>query len=227
MLNSPPRQLSTFPMPSFLPPFEALVEHCRDHGIRCHADFEKKFLGFAMSGETAVYKVKWTITHEDQILQMEICLPIQPRDEKIRPLVLETLNRANYKLVLGHFSMDLYDGEIIFHLACPISEAGLEDRIIGRLFGTALATSDLYFAALMRVIYGGHTPEDAVYLADLPSHSESVSENKSSETAEKAAPVQIPMAENPLRRTRKKRRPPKSGGSSAPADPPADQGPDG
>ncbi len=213
-------------MNNSLPPFEALVKHCKDHGIRCHADHEQKFLGFAMCGETAVYKIKWCITHEDEMLQMETCLPVQPREEKNRALIVETLTRANYKLVVGHFGIDLPDGEVIFHLAYPISEAGLDDRMIGRLFSTALATSDLYFAALMRVIYGGHTPEDAIYLADLPSHSESVSENKPCEAAEKTSPIQIPMADNPLRRTRKKRRPPKSGESSAPADPPADQGPD-
>jgi len=213
-------------MPSFTSSFEALVEHCRDNGIKCHADFEKKFLGFAMRGETAVYKIKWCITHEDEMLQMEICFPIQPRDQKIQPLILETLNRANYKLVVGHFAMDLADSEIIYHLSCPISEAGLEDHMIGRLFGTALAASDLYFTALMRVIYGGHTPEDAVYLADLPSHSESVSESKPPGAEEKPAPVQIPMADNPLHRARKKRRCPKSVEPSAPADPPADQGPD-
>ena len=214
-------------MPSFTSPFETLVEHCKEHDIKCHIDRGKKFISFSMCGETAVYKVRWAITHDDEMLQMDVSIPVHARDEKMRPLVLETLMRANHRLALGNFNLDHSDGEIVYHIASPIGEAGLEDLIICKLFGTAMATTDRYFTALMRVMYGGHTPEDAVYLAELSLHSENVSDDAKSGPAAKPAPSAKPMAKKSARAPRKKKQPPKSD-AQAPdlLNPPASEGTD-
>jgi hypothetical protein len=129
-------------------------------------------------------------------------------------------------LVLGSFNLDHADGEIIYHLACPIGEAGLEDEVIGKLFGTAMATTDRYFTALMRVMYGGHTPEDAIYLAELPLHSGNVSEEDESGKAEKPELSAKPMAKKPARAPRKKKQRPKSDAPvpDLPGNPPAGEG---
>jgi hypothetical protein len=212
-------------MPSFTSPFETLVEHCKDNDIKCHLDHGKKFIGFSMCGEAAVYKVRWAITHGDEMLQMDVSIPVQVRDEKMRPFVLETLMRANHRLALGNFNLDHSDGEITYHLACPIGEAGLEDEVIGKLFGTAMATTDRYFAALMRVMYGGHTPEDAVYLAELPIHSENVTDKTKPGNAGKSAAASKPK--KPARAPRKKKQPPKSDAQApGPLNPPAGEGTD-
>ncbi|MBU3666169.1 MAG: hypothetical protein FGM15_09905 [Chthoniobacterales bacterium] len=214
-------------MQNFLSPFETLVEHCKENDIKCHVDHGRKLIGFSMCGDAAVYKIKWCITHDDEMLQMDLSLPVQARDEKMRPFVMETLLRANHKLVLGNFNLDFSDGEIVYHLAAPIGEAGLEDRVIGRLFGTALVTADRYFAALMRVIFGGHTPEDAVYLAELPLHSETVSEETKPGKAGKSAPAAKPSSKKPARRPRKAKQPPKSDGAAPDLfNPPAGEGTD-
>ena len=214
-------------MPSFLSPFETLVEHCKEHDIKCHVNHAKKFISFSMCGEAAVYKVRWAITHDDEMLQMDVSIPVQVRDEKMRPLVLESLMRANHRLALGNFNLDHSDGEIVYHIACPIGEAGLEDLIICKLFGTALATTDRYFTALMRVMYGGHTPEDAVYLAELSLHSENVSDVAKSGPAEKSAPSAKPSAKKPARARRKTKQPPKSDAPTPDLlNPPAGEGTD-
>ena len=215
-------------MNDFVAPFETLVGHCQEHGIKCHVDYGKKFISFSMCGEAAVYKARWAITHGGEMLQMDVSVPVRARDEKIRPLVLETLMRANHKLVLGSFNLDHADGEIIYHLACPIGEAGLEDEVIGKLFGTAMATTNRYFTALMRVMYGGHTPEDAIYLAELPLHSGNVSEEDGPGKAEKPESSAKPMAKKPARAPRKKKQPPKSDAPvpDVPGNEPAGEGTD-
>jgi hypothetical protein len=142
---------------------------------------------------------------------------VHAREGKIRPLVLETLMRANHKLVLGNFNLDHSDGEIVYHLAAPIGEAGLEDEVVGKLFGTAMATTDRYFTALMRVMYGGHTPEDAIYLAELPIHSENVTDSEKSGPAAKPAPSAKLPSKKSTRSPRKKNTDPKSGDRTAPA----------
>ena len=216
-------------MNSFLAPFETLVEHCKEHGIKCHADHGKKFINFSMCGDAAVYRVRWGVTHEDEVLQMDITVPVHARDEKMRPLVLETLMRANHKLVLGNFTLDHSDGEIVYHIACPIGEAGLEDLVICKLFGTALATTDRYFTALMRVMYGGHTPADATYLSELALHSENTSDEAKPGQAAKSAPAPKPSSKKPVRRPRQKEQPPKSRSAPTPdlpGNPPAGEGTD-
>jgi hypothetical protein len=164
------------------------------------------------------------------MLQMDVSIPVQVRDEKMRPLVLESLMRANHRLALGNFNLDHSDGEIVYHIACPIGEAGLEDLIICKLFGTALATTDRYFTALMRVMYGGHTPEDAVYLAELPIHSENITdEAKTGKAGKKStpAPSAKPSAKKPARAPRKKKQPPKSDAQAPDLhNPPAGEGTD-
>ena len=94
-------------MPNFLSPFEAIVEHCENNKIRCHTDAPNKFIGFSMCGDAAVYKCAFRITHDDGILQIEIVVPVLAREEKVRPLALETVARANRGLAIGNFNIDM------------------------------------------------------------------------------------------------------------------------
>lgn len=123
-------------------------------------------------------------------------LPAQP---KVREQVLELVARANRGLPIGRFDIDLSDGQVTFHIGHAFGSSGLQDEEVQRLFSTAIATVDRYFPALMRLMYGGHTPEDAVYLADLAVHSEKLSDSKSS-----------PPAKKSVRRPRKKNMKPES-----------------
>ena len=217
-------------MPSFTTPFETLVEHCKDHDIKCRIDHGKKIISFSMGGEAAVYRVRWLITHDDEMLQMDLSFPVMASDEKMRPFVIETLVRANSKLVLGSFNLDFSDGEIVYHIATPIGEGGLDDRVIGRLFGTLMATADRYFAALMRVLFGGFTPQDSIFHAELPFHSENVSdEAKTGKAGKKPTPAPKPSSKKSARAPRQKKQPPKSRSAPTPdlpGNPPAGEGTD-
>ncbi|MEY4298849.1 MAG: hypothetical protein RIR25_85 [Verrucomicrobiota bacterium] len=217
-------------MPSFSSPFEALVEHCKDNDIKCHVDHDKKFIGFAMCGDAVVYKVHWRITNEDELLQMDLAIPVHARDAKLRPLALETVVRANHGLAIGNFNIDLSDGEITYHISCPINEAALEDEMIGRLFTTAMATAERYFPAFMKVFYGGHTPEDAVYLSELELHSARLDEGTpGSPKAAEEKSAQTPSISPPKKGTRvprKKNQTPKSGDQPGLFDPAKGEGTD-
>jgi hypothetical protein len=65
----------------------------------------------------------------------------------------------------------------------------LEDEVIRRIIGSALSTADRYFPAYMRVLFGGDTPEDAVFLAELDLNTQDTeSEPASAETPTPRAP---------------------------------------
>ena len=155
-------------------PFAALVQHFESNDIKFSLDRSGKWVQFFMTGDCAVYNCRVQITHNDDVLQARILFPVTARDPKMQPLVLEMLVRANNGMALGSFDIEVDSGQISFHLGQVIPGGVLEDKLIGGLFLTCMATSDRYFPALMRVMFGGSTPADAVYLAELDVHSAAV-----------------------------------------------------
>jgi hypothetical protein len=187
-------------MPSFSAPFETLVGHFESNGLNFNSDQEHKVVFFTICGDAAVYTCRLRITHDDDVLQIDLALPVLARQPKVREQVLELVARANRGLPVGRFDLDMSDGQVTFHIGHAFGSSGLQDEDVGRLFSTGMATVDRYFPALMRLMYGGHTPEDAVFLSELSAHSEKVSDTKTSASAKKTA-----------RRPRKKNTEPKSG----------------
>jgi hypothetical protein len=172
-------------------PFAALVQHFESNDIKFSSDRSGKWVQFFMTGDCAVYNCRFQITHNDDVLQARILFPVTARDPKMQPLVLEMLVRANNGMALGSFDIEVDSGQISFHLGQVIPGGVLEDKLIGGLFLTCMATSDRYFPALMRVMFGGSTPADAVYLAELDVHSAAVEtvESKSDPALGKSKPV--------------------------------------
>jgi hypothetical protein len=202
-------------MPNFSAPFNALVGHFESNGLNFNSDQEDKVVFFTMCGDAAVYTCRFRITHDDDVLQIDLALPVLARQPKVREQVLELVARANRGLPVGRFDLDLSDGQVTFHIGHAIGSSGLQDEDVRRLFSTAMATVDRYFPALMRLMYGGHTPEDAVYLSELEAHSSKVTDTKPSAPAKKTA-----------RRPRKKNPDPKSSDQPGLPDPAQGEGTD-
>jgi len=79
----------------------------------------------------------------------------------------------------------------------------LEDKVVGGIFITCLSTCDRYFPALMRVMFAGNTPADAVYLSELDVHAAAADLS----ARPKELPVVRPAAKSAPRRRRKSSRP--------------------
>jgi hypothetical protein len=167
---------SSFSSSDFGTPFRALVDHCEAQELRFTADPADKSVQFFIVGDCAVYDVFLRITHDDHVLQVGVHFPVLARDERIRPLVTEMVTRANHGLPIGNLDFNLDGGEVCYHAGQVITGDKLDDALIGPIVSTALSTADVYFTALMRIMFGGHTAADAVYLAELDGHSEAVEE---------------------------------------------------
>jgi len=156
------------PTPSdFGTPFRALVDHCESRDLKFCADREEKKIKFSLCRSHALYQCNLRITHDDNIFQIYLYYPILAKDPKMRMAAAEFVTRANYSLVLGNFELDMRDGEVRYHVAHHIENGILGDTMIEHLFLAALYTSDRYFPAFTQVLFGGSTPEDAVFLAEL------------------------------------------------------------
>jgi len=181
-------------------PYQILLDHCESGDLKFHAVDEHKTIFFAVRGEFAVYDITLMITHNDEVLQIYVTIPVAVTREKLRPLVGEFVTRANHSLVIGHFDFDLDDGKLRYHVGHAFGDRGLDDGTIGRLMATALDTADRYFPALMQVMFAGHTPADAIFQAELDYHSEELKESTPISTSS------APLLKNAKPATKKKGR---------------------
>ena len=193
-------------------PFEVLVRHFESNNFKFHADAESKSVQFFITGDCAVYNCRLQLTHDGDLIQVRVHYPVSARDSKIRPLVAEALARANHGMSIGNFDIDMDAGEISYHLGQVILGTGLDDDIIGGVFSAALSTADRYFPAVMRVMFAGHTPADAIYLSELDVHAEAA---ESAESAPSPAP---PLPKEATKKPRRSRRgaPPKRAAGELP-----------
>ena len=80
----------------------------------------------------------------------------------MRPAVAEFLTRANYGLRIGNFEMDYSDGEVRFKSSLDFEGEALTFNWIRHAIYPAVQTMDEYLPGLMKVVYGGKTPEEAI-----------------------------------------------------------------
>jgi hypothetical protein len=147
-------------------PFQVLLDHFEENGIKYSSSREKRRAWFTMNSGSALQKCTFGFDRTGDVLQIRIQYPVLAK-EKFRPLANEFITRANYGLVIGNFEMDVKDGEIRYHVSHLMEDGRLTDESIRRLFGTAMGTADRYFPALMRVLFAGETPIEAIDLAEL------------------------------------------------------------
>ncbi len=191
--------------PEFGTPYQALIDHCESLDLNFQAIHEHKAVRFSVQGKAALYDVTWIITHGDEVFEIYMTVPVAATDEKMRPLVAEFVTRANHRMVLGHFDFNMDDGKLRYHVGHAFGERELDDDAIGRLMATALDTVDRYFPALMRMMFGGHTPGDAVYLAELDMHAEAVEDTPKPPKSTPTAKARVPTK----KRARRPRRDPR------------------
>jgi hypothetical protein len=155
-------------------PFESLVQHFESSGLKFLADPDSKSVQLFITGDYAIYNCQIQLTHDDDLIEARIHYPVAARDPGIRPLVAEALARANHGMSIGRFDIDMDSGDINFQLGQVIRSQGLDDEVIGGVLSAGLATADRYFPAVMRVMFAGHTPADAVYLSELDVHTAAI-----------------------------------------------------
>ncbi|GAP07303.1 putative bacterial sensory transduction regulator [Anaerolinea thermolimosa] len=88
--------------------------------------------------------------------------PVSTPMDKLNQVV-EFITRANYGLIIGNFEVDLTDGEIRFKTSVDL-EGGAEAMLplIRNVIYANVLIMDRYFSGLLRVMYGGISPEEAV-----------------------------------------------------------------
>ena len=83
-----------------------------------------------------------------------------------RSAVAEAISRANYGLVVGNFEIDFSDGELRFRVGAGVAGGDFSVEMAGNMISLAIYMCDRYHDALMRVIFAGEAPADAIQRAE-------------------------------------------------------------
>jgi hypothetical protein len=97
---------------------------------------------------------------EEQFLFYSI-LPIKIPAEK-RMEAAEFITRANSGMAVGNFEMDFADGEIRYKTSVDLEDVDIADRLVRNLIYANVLTLDRYIPGIMRMVYGGISPIDAI-----------------------------------------------------------------
>jgi len=76
--------------------------------------------------------------------------------------VAEFITRANYGMIIGNFELDYADGEIRYKTSVDFEDVGVDESLVRHLIYANVLTLDKYFPGLMRVLYAGIDPADAI-----------------------------------------------------------------
>ena len=69
--------------PQFGSPFQVVVDFCEESGIKFRAEPDAKGVFFSMRGEMAIYDVALLVTHDDQVFQIYVTIPIATTEERL------------------------------------------------------------------------------------------------------------------------------------------------
>jgi hypothetical protein len=87
--------------------------------------------------------------------------PVRTPDNRLNEMA-EFITRANYGMIIGNFELDYGDGEIRYKTSVDVEDVDLVDALIRHLIYANVLTMDKYFPGIMRVLYAGIAPADAV-----------------------------------------------------------------
>ena len=116
-------------------------------------------LGFA--GDSGCFLGYVDIDEEQRTLYIRTLAPVKVPSSK-RQEVAELLMRANPRLVLGNFDLNMDSGVIAYKTSAMLGDSSLHDDIIGHLLYANWYAMDRYFPAMNMVLFGNISPKKAI-----------------------------------------------------------------
>ncbi|HLN64854.1 MAG TPA: YbjN domain-containing protein [Symbiobacteriaceae bacterium] len=112
-----------------------------------------KWVGYAQARE-----------EQDQFVYYSVCPVNVPEDKK--SAMAECITRINYGLVIGNWEMDYRDGEVRYKTSLDVEGDNISSALVRNMVFLNLQMMDRCLPALMGVMYGNLTPEQAAVQID-------------------------------------------------------------
>ncbi len=141
--------------------YDAVIQFFEDDDWKFMEVAPGKALRLGVSGRNGEYDCYAVINEERETFRFMSQVPVKiPADQRL--IVAEFLTRANYGLTIGNFEMDFEDGEIRYKTSIDVEGDRLTPPLVANLVNANILTIDQYFPGIMKVVYGGVSPEEAI-----------------------------------------------------------------
>lgn len=145
--------------------FEQVQAFFDKQELKYRSDPELGMLQMHVSSRNGSWQCIVHVNTDRNVLSVFYIFPVKVKKAK-RPLLSETLVRANYGLLVGCFEMDYEDGEIRYKSSMPLHGDELSDDVLHHIVLASAHTFERYFESLMLVIYSDISPAEAVARAE-------------------------------------------------------------
>jgi hypothetical protein len=149
------------PSENSLRAFETVWRFLEEDGWHPTRVDDKYIYRMQFSGQNGQQNVYAIVRVDMEQLLLYAVAPVKAA-EPVRGAVSEFLTRANYGLRIGNFEMDYSDGEVRYKSSLDFEHTELQSPMVRNALYPAVQTLDRYMPGLMRVMYGGLTPVEAI-----------------------------------------------------------------
>ena len=122
------------------------------------------YLTAKYSGDNCRMDVVFDADPEKDLAMVFVYLPVITPEAKRRDMA-ELVCRINRCMTIGSLELDMDDGDIRFKVTMDVEGGELAPTMIGNMRDSAIATSDRYYPALMAMLYGDKSPQEALDFA--------------------------------------------------------------
>ena len=133
--------------------FQTVIEHFKRNRWNFQLDPNRPMLHAGFRGRNGTFRCIAAVDESDDLVQVFSFVPVVVPPAKLTA-VAELCVRLSYPMKMGHFALDLSDGELRFHTSSAYPKGELKDEVVQRVLGVNLAMVDQHFPALIRVIHG-------------------------------------------------------------------------
>lgn len=150
--------------------FEAMVNFFEEDDWDFHQIDNKPIITLSIAGENGSWRCLARVDEEEEYFAFYSICPVNAPEPQ-RLAMAEFLTRVNQNLRLGNFEMDFKDGEIRYKTSAIFQGYHLTNALFEHWVYANIQTMDLYLPGILRVLYGGFSPEKVIaeieqYLSD-------------------------------------------------------------
>lgn len=140
--------------------FDTMVEFFSEQEWNYERMPDATILRMGMNGKNG----KWVAyaqarEEQDQFVYYSVSPMSVPEDKRLA--VAELMARINYGLVIGNWEMDMRDGELRYKTSIDVEGDRITTALMRNMVFLNLQMMDRCLPALMGVMFGGLTPEQA------------------------------------------------------------------
>ncbi|MEF8759174.1 MAG: YbjN domain-containing protein [Candidatus Accumulibacter sp. UW25] len=128
-----------------------------DLSERCHHDDPaNNFITTDIAGDNGNWRIFIEVTDRDEFRRVIVYGQLPARIPAVHRLkVAELLTRINCRLIIGNFTLDFDDGEVMFKTALDLADGEVTKAMFEQMYEINLSIMNHYFTQILSVGYGG------------------------------------------------------------------------